>query len=58
MLRHPSIEGKAPALEDATGKITIDANHNAKKSAVIIGVKDGKFVYQATVPDPDQPLKM
>jgi branched-chain amino acid transport system substrate-binding protein len=45
-------------FDGVTGKITIDENHNAKKSAVIIAVKDGKFVYQTTVPDPDQPLKM
>jgi len=33
----------------ATGKITIDAQRNASKSAVILAVKDGKFVYVETV---------
>ena len=33
----------------ATGKITIDKDRNATKSAVIITVKDGKFAYVETV---------
>ncbi|HEY8994337.1 MAG TPA: ABC transporter substrate-binding protein [Lacunisphaera sp.] len=33
----------------ATGRITIDAQRNASKSAVILTVKDGKFVYVETV---------
>lgn len=32
-----------------TGNITIDAEHNAEKSAVILQIKDGKFAYYATV---------
>jgi branched-chain amino acid transport system substrate-binding protein len=32
-----------------TGRITIDPQRNASKSAVIIAVKDGKFVYVETV---------
>lgn len=43
-------------FDGVTGKITIDPNRNAKKSAVIIAVKNKQFDYAATVPDPDQPL--
>ena len=32
-----------------TGKITIDKDRNATKSAVILTVKDGKFAYVETV---------
>ncbi|MEO5930537.1 MAG: ABC transporter substrate-binding protein [Candidatus Kapaibacterium sp.] len=32
-----------------TGNITIDPNHNATKSAVILQIKGGKFTYSATV---------
>lgn len=32
-----------------TGNITIDAEHNAQKSAVILQIKDGKFTYYTTV---------
>jgi branched-chain amino acid transport system substrate-binding protein len=32
-----------------TGKTTLDAKRNATKPAVIIEVKDGKFVYKETV---------
>lgn len=32
-----------------TGNITIDAEHNAQKSAVILQIKAGKFAYYATV---------
>lgn len=32
-----------------TGKITIDKNRDAQKSAVVIEVKDGKFVYKETI---------
>jgi len=32
-----------------TGTITLDANRNASKSAVVIAVKDGKKVYDTTV---------
>ena len=45
-------------FDGVTGNITIDAHHDAKKSAVIIGIKGGKARYVTTIPDPDQPLKM
>jgi branched-chain amino acid transport system substrate-binding protein len=32
-----------------TGTITLDENRNAKKPAVVIGIKDGKKVYQTTI---------
>lgn len=32
-----------------TGNITIDAQHNAEKSAVVLQIKDGKFTYYTTV---------
>jgi branched-chain amino acid transport system substrate-binding protein len=35
--------------EGVTGKLTLNANHDAVKSAVIIEFKDGKQVYKATV---------
>lgn len=41
-----------------TGNITINANHDADKSAVIIAVKGGSFDYAATIPDPDKPLQL
>lgn len=44
-------------FDGVTGKITIDANHNAKKEAVIIAVKNKQFEYQTSVPDPELPLK-
>lgn len=36
-------------FQGVTGKITIDAQRNATKSAVILTVKDGKFAYVQTV---------
>ena len=36
-------------LPGVTGHITIDAQRNASKSAVILTVKDGRFVYVETV---------
>lgn len=36
-------------LEGVTGKMDIDADRNARKSAVIIAIKGGKFVYHSTV---------
>ncbi|HLJ56521.1 MAG TPA: ABC transporter substrate-binding protein [Chthonomonadaceae bacterium] len=39
-----------------TGNITINANHDADKSAVIIAVKNGAFEYAATIPDPNKPM--
>ena len=32
-----------------TGKITIDANRNASKPAVILTIKDGQFKYVETI---------
>lgn len=36
-------------LQGVTGFITLDANHNPVKSAVIIGVKYGKFVFKEKI---------
>ncbi len=36
-------------LDGVTGKTTLDANRDAKKPAVIIEIKGGKFVYKETV---------
>ena len=36
-------------FEGVTGKLTLNASHDAVKSAVIIEFKDGKQVYKATV---------
>lgn len=36
-------------FEGITGKITIDPNRNANKSAVVLTIKDGNFQYVATV---------
>lgn len=43
--------------DGVTGKISINSDRNADKSAVIIAVRNGQFEYEATVPDPEQPLK-
>jgi len=37
------------SFEAVSGKITFDAQHNPVKSAVVIGVKDGKKTYKTTV---------
>jgi len=37
------------SFDGVSGKITFDAQHNPVKSAVVIGVKDGKLVYATTV---------
>ena len=42
--------------DGTSGNISINKEHNADKSAVIIKVKDGKFVYAATIPDPEKPM--
>ena len=44
------------SFDGVTGQINIDANRNAQKSAVIIAVKNGKFNYEATIANPDQPM--
>lgn len=36
-----------------TGKITIDENHNAKKLAVVLGIKNGVPFYAATIQPPE-----
>jgi branched-chain amino acid transport system substrate-binding protein len=36
-------------FQAVTGKITIDSKRNASKSAVVLEVKDGKFLYKSTV---------
>lgn len=36
-------------FQAVTGKITIDKNRDASKSAVVIEIKDGKFVYKETI---------
>ncbi len=36
-------------FEGVTGKMTLDAERNARKPAVIIGIQGGKFVYKETV---------
>ena len=36
-------------LDGVTGKTTLDADRNAQKPAVIIGIKGGKFVYKETI---------
>ena len=36
-------------LDGVTGKMDLDADRNARKPAVIIGIKDGKFVFKETV---------
>ena len=36
-------------LDGVTGKTTLDDNRNARKPAVIIAIKGGKFVYKETV---------
>lgn len=36
-------------FQGVSGKITIDSNRNAQKSAVVLKIVDGKFKYEATV---------
>ena len=40
---------KTKDLKVVSGIITLDANHNPVKSAVVIEVKDGKFVFKEKV---------
>ena len=40
---------KTKDLQLVTGTITLDANHNPVKSAVVIAFKDGKQTYNTTV---------
>jgi branched-chain amino acid transport system substrate-binding protein len=39
-----------------TGSITMDADRNASKSAVIIAIKDKQFKFAAEIKDPNQPI--
>jgi branched-chain amino acid transport system substrate-binding protein len=39
-----------------TGNITIDANRNAAKSAVIIAIKNNAFQFDTEIKDPNQPI--
>jgi branched-chain amino acid transport system substrate-binding protein len=43
-------------FDGVSGNITINKDHDAEKSAVIIQVKNKKFNYFTTVPDPEKPL--
>ena len=38
-----------PLHAGVTGKITIDADRNANKPAVVLEIKDGKFIYRETI---------
>ena len=40
---------KTKDFQGVTGKITMDAMRNATKSAVVLEVKDGKFLYKTTI---------
>ncbi len=39
-----------------SGNITINKDHDAEKSAVILQIKNKQFNYYTTVPDPEKPL--
>ena len=41
--------GETRDFKGITGNITINSQHNAEKSAVVLQIKDGKFTYFATV---------
>jgi branched-chain amino acid transport system substrate-binding protein len=66
MEKAPSLDGKtlAAAINSTkdyagvTGKITIDAQRNARKAAVVVQMKGGVPVYVATVEPPDSPSAM
>jgi branched-chain amino acid transport system substrate-binding protein len=61
MERAPSLDGKTLATAinatadypGVTGRITIDAQRNARKSAVVVQMKGGTPVYVATIDPPD-----
>jgi len=41
-------------FQGVTGKITLDAERNANKPAVVLEIKDGKFLYRETIsPEPE-----
>ena len=60
MKRSPSLSGKDLAAAIAatkdfpavTGVISMDANRNARKSAVVLEMKNGMPVYVATIDPP------
>ena len=43
-------------FDGVSGNITINKDHDAEKSAVILQIKNKKFNYFTTVPDPEKPL--
>jgi branched-chain amino acid transport system substrate-binding protein len=43
-------------FDGVSGNITMNKDHDAEKSAVIIQIKNKKFNYYTTVPNPEQPL--
>lgn len=43
-------------FKGVTGTITIDADRNAQKPAVIMAIKDRHFTYLTTIADPSKPL--
>jgi len=61
MERSKSLKGQdlSDAIADTkdfpgvTGKISIDENHNAKKLAVVLGIKNGVPFYEATIQPAD-----
>ncbi|HLV79263.1 MAG TPA: ABC transporter substrate-binding protein, partial [Chthonomonadaceae bacterium] len=58
-LSGPDIRDAIASTKDfpgVTGTITIDADRNAQKPAVIIHIKDRHFEYQTTIADPSKPL--
>jgi branched-chain amino acid transport system substrate-binding protein len=36
-------------FDGVAGKMTLDASRNARKAAVILAIKDGRFAYKETV---------
>jgi branched-chain amino acid transport system substrate-binding protein len=66
MERAPSLDGKTLAsainattdYQGVTGKITIDPQRNARKSAVVVQMKGGVPVFVATIDPPDAPPAM
>ena len=43
-------------FDGVSGNITINKDHDAEKSAVILKIQNKKFNYYTTVPDPEKPL--
>ena len=60
-LDHTGVKDAIASTKDfdgVSGNITIDKDHDAQKSAVILQIKNKKFNYFTTVPDPEKPLVM